>query len=248
MSQALPLFSNEGRCPFCEATVRFNAWGTNLRDSYVCSRCGTVPRERALMVAMERFFPNWRELHIHESSPGTRGASKKMLEQCRNYTATQYHPSVVEGAMHPDGWRCENLERQTFGDAAFDLVVTQDVLEHVFDPDAVFREVARTLRPGGAHVATTPMVRGREPTIICAERLTDGQIRHHHKPDYHQNPVDGNGSLVTVWWGYDIARRIDDAAPMSTMIWSERDVSLGIDGPLNEVIVSFLRPHNGSQH
>lgn len=242
----MPVFSNEGHCPFCERTVRFNAWGPNLRDSYVCSRCGTVPRERALMVAIERFFPTWRDLRIHESSPGTRGASKKMLEQCRHYTATQYHPSVPEGSMHPkDGWRCENLERQTFEDGTFDLVVTQDVLEHVFDPVAVFREVARTLRPGGAHIATTPMVRGRLPTIICAERRPDGEVVHHQKPEYHQNPVDGDGSLVTVWWGYDLARRIDDTAPMSTMIWSERDPSHGIDGPLNEVIVSFLRPLGG---
>ncbi len=37
--------------------------------------------------------------------------------------------------------------------------LTQDVFEHLFDPAAAFREIARTLQPGGAHVFTTLLVR-----------------------------------------------------------------------------------------
>jgi SAM-dependent methyltransferase len=51
---------------------------------------------------------------------------------------------------------------------AFDLYLTQDVFEHLFDPAAAFREIARTLRTGGAHVFTTPLVRKNEPTRFCA--------------------------------------------------------------------------------
>jgi len=48
------------------------------------------------------------------------------------------------------------------------LHLTQDVFEHMFDPAAAFREIVRTLQPGGAHVFTTPLVRKSEPTRFWA--------------------------------------------------------------------------------
>lgn len=41
-------------------------------------------------------------------------------------------------------------------DERFDVVVSDNVLEHLTEPDAVFREVARVLKPGGLFVAKTP--------------------------------------------------------------------------------------------
>jgi ubiquinone/menaquinone biosynthesis C-methylase UbiE len=40
-------------------------------------------------------------------------------------------------------------ERLPFPDGAFDLIMTTDVIHHVGDRDAYFREAARVLRPGG---------------------------------------------------------------------------------------------------
>lgn len=192
------------------------------------------------MAALDRFYPNWRELRIHESSPGTRGVSPKLLLQCPGYVSSQYHPTVPRGTNHPtEGWRCEDLEKQTFADGVFDLVITQDVLEHVFDFDSVCREIARTLAPGGAHVATAPLVRQTKPTIVCAERKPNGSITHFQPPEMHGNPVDGSGSLVTFWWGYDIADRIDRVAPFNTLLYLVEDRNQGIAGPLTEVLVSM---------
>jgi len=44
----------------------------------------------------------------------------------------------------------------TYPDATFDVVTAIEVLEHVGDVDRTFSEVARTLRPGGRFLATTP--------------------------------------------------------------------------------------------
>ena len=108
------------------------------------------------MHVIQTRYPNWRDLTIHESSPGNRGASVKLAKQCRSYTASQYDPQLGFGNTHPNaGYRSENLENQTFPDKAFDLVVTQDVFEHIFDAPVAFMEIARTLRPGGAHIFTT---------------------------------------------------------------------------------------------
>lgn len=40
----------------------------------------------------------------------------------------------------------------TLEDESFDLVISQDVFEHLFNPELAFAEVARTLELGGAHL------------------------------------------------------------------------------------------------
>lgn len=58
-------------------------------------------------------------------------------------------------------------EALPFPDGAFDLVLLAETLEHVEEPRAVGREVARVLRPGGlCYVTTPPRLRyllGRDP-------------------------------------------------------------------------------------
>jgi SAM-dependent methyltransferase len=43
-------------------------------------------------------------------------------------------------------------------DAAIDTIVLSDVLEHIFRPDALLREVERVLRPGGTALINTPFL------------------------------------------------------------------------------------------
>jgi SAM-dependent methyltransferase len=232
--------ANDGTCPICERAVRFVARGAYLRNTYRCERCGSFPRERALMRVLARSFPRWRELALHESSPGG-GASPKLARECPGYVASQYWPDVPRGERR-DGVRCEDLERLTFADASFDLHVTQDVLEHVLDPEAAFREIARTLRPGGAHVFTVPLVRGRHPSQARAERRPDGSVAHLAEPKYHDNPADPNGSLVTMDWGYDICDRIYRASGLITRIVQIDELDAGIRGDLNDVLVTHGPP------
>jgi SAM-dependent methyltransferase len=47
-------------------------------------------------------------------------------------------------------------ERIPYGDAEFDVVLTDNVLEHLDEPVKVFAEVARVLKPGGYFLAKTP--------------------------------------------------------------------------------------------
>jgi glycosyltransferase involved in cell wall biosynthesis len=229
----------QGHCPACGNESTFRSKHHWLRDHFLCQHCNSVPRERALMHVLEMYYPDWREMRIHESSPGGRGASITLRAQCKHYTATQYDTKIPFGESHPSGqYQSENLEEQTFADDSFDLVISQDVMEHVFDPDAAFREVARTLKPGGAHIFTTPLVNKLNPTECCAKLNDDGSVEHLREPEYHGNPIDSSGSLVTFRWGYDITQRIHAATGHSTTLVALDDLSKGIRAEYIEVCVT----------
>lgn len=158
----IPFLRVRGRCPICEQETEFVAENEWLRDYFVCTGCLSIPRERALMVALDMFYPNWRDLRVHESSPANRGVSKKLSQECKGYMPSHYFPRIPLGSIYR-GFRCENLEQLTFGDETFDLTITQDVMEHVFNPEKAFQEIMRTTKSGGAHVFTTPLVRKNQP-------------------------------------------------------------------------------------
>ena len=152
------------------------------------------------------------------------------------------------GEIH-QGWRCENIEKLTFEDSSIDLHVTQDVFEHIFDPAAAFSEIARTLRPGGMHIFTTPLVHKERPTEVCARLKPDGDIEYLREPEYHGNPISDKGSLVTYRWGYDICEYIFRVSGLFTEIVYLDMIEHGIRAEFIEVLVT-RKPTTGmhAQH
>jgi SAM-dependent methyltransferase len=191
------------------------------------------------MVTIEMFYPEWRALKVHESSPCGRGVSVKLREECPGYLASQYYEDFSRGMMHPQGFRCEDLENLTFQSKSFDLTVTQDVMEHVFNPTRAFAEIARTLKPGGAHIFTVPLVNKARPSEVRAKRDKDnpGSIVYLQPAEYHDNPASAKGSLVTTHWGYDICEFIFQASGLYTTVVYIDDISRGIRAELIEVLV-----------
>ena len=223
-----------GWCPACERGVVFVALSDWLRDSYQCMRCGSIPRQRALMQVLDEVVPEWRRLRIHESSPDG-ASSQRLARDCEGYDASQYWPDVAPGARR-DGVRCEDVTRLTFEDASLDLFITQDVFEHVLDAGRGFAEIARVLRPGGRHVFTVPWYWWK-PTLIRA-RVGDGGLEHLEPPDYHANPVDSSGSLVVTEWGWELPDLIYRESRMTTTVHAISDPRRGIVGAFREVMVS----------
>lgn len=233
----MSVFENWGYCSTCPGPTRFAANDLWFRDHYACARCGSIPRERALMVVIEERFPDWRTMRIHESSPAQRGASLRLMRECPGYVASQFFPDLVPGESR-DGMRCENLEALTFADESFDLHVTQDVFEHLFDPAAAAREIARTLRHGGAHVFTVPLVLGNLPSRRRARLYADGTVEHILPPEYHGNPISSEGSLVTVDWGLDITQHLFAASGLATEVIAIDRLDYGIRAEFIEILVS----------
>jgi ubiquinone/menaquinone biosynthesis C-methylase UbiE len=66
-------------------------------------------------------------------------------------------------------WRIGRAERLAFPDATFDVVFSVDVIHHVGDRAAYFREAHRVLRPGGRVCTVTDseeIIRNRRPMAV----------------------------------------------------------------------------------
>ncbi len=231
------VFESSGVCPVCQQDVTFVAFDSWFRDYFICPLCHSVPRERALMAALDIYAPNWHELTLHESSPSSNGASRALSEKCKDYISSQYFPGTPSGCYY-EGVRCENLENLSFSDCSIDIHVSQDVLEHVNRPSLAFREIARTLKPGGMHIFTVPLVQKANPSQARI-RWSEDQIIHVKKPEYHSSPVGDGKSLVTHDWGYDICEYIYQACGLFTQILFIDDISRGIRAELVEVLVTM---------
>jgi SAM-dependent methyltransferase len=230
----------KGFCPICEKNTVFRAKkGSWLRATLNCLTCegGSVPRERALAYVLGREYPNWRELHIHECSPGNRGLSVKLKDQCKHYIPTHFFPDEKLGS-EVNGWRNENLESTTFGDGQFDIFISQDVLEHVYNPGKCFADIHRTLKQGGAFISTFPIRKNQIDSHLPRIKINqDGSILHLKEPEYHGNPISNDDALVTFDYGYAIHQMIPLWAAFDVEISRFYDKRQGILGEYTEVII-----------
>lgn len=63
---------------------------------------------------------------------------------------------AVRLGLSPDMFATYDKVTLPYADASFDLVVSEEVLEHVHDLDNYYREAARVLRPGGSALLLFP--------------------------------------------------------------------------------------------
>ncbi len=206
-----------GYCPICERPTVFVETSPWLRDSYRCFWCQSTPRWRALVRVLNDEFPNWKHLTIHEVSGG--GPATRMLRR----KGTSFSVSGVGPNPSED---VENLRQP---DRSFDLVVTQDVLEHVLNPERAFSEIARVLRPGGAHVFTVPVKHGSK-TVVRVEPSPEG-LCYLEEPQYH------GADLVIRDWGDDLAEFVQMSSGLEVDAFDLRDERQGI---VAESLVVFV--------
>ena len=233
----------EGYCPICEQQVIFRALNERFRASVKCPSCekSSVPRERAIALVLKRLVPKWKRKTIHESSPANRGFSLVLSKQCKKYIASQFYPDHATGTI-VNGFRNENLEKQSFQSETIDIALSLDVFEHINEPEAAFRETARTLVKGGYCMFTVPTFITLETSQRCARIRPDGREEILvGKARYHGNPVDDKGALVTFNYGYDLPDLIYKWSGMQVEVIRFHDWYHGIIGPQTELYVCQKR-------
>jgi SAM-dependent methyltransferase len=167
-------------CLFCSANERFELLATVIRN---------------------RYGSNLPELDVLELDPHS--PLRNILGQARTYTRSYYQENGA-AVEKKNGAVREDITALTFKKDSLDLIVSSDVLEHVPNLETAFRETARVLRPGGAHLFTVPP---RAETKRRAE-IVNGEVKHLELPEFHRDPLCPEGILAFWDIGPDLAKLI----------------------------------------
>ena len=125
-------------------------------------------------------------------------------------TGSEYLGPQFGSGQTVRGVRHEDVENLSFADRELNLIVSNDVFEHVPNPAKAFNECARVLADGGSLLATIPFHVEYETSVARAQ-IVDGSIEHRLPPAYHGNPVSDLGSLVFTDFGWDVIDTMKEA-------------------------------------
>jgi glycosyltransferase involved in cell wall biosynthesis len=205
----------------------------NWREHLACQSCGFTMRLRA---AMHIFYshvchdPSADIYLTEQTTPLYRWLKSRHL----NLTGSEYLGDAVPYGSERDGLRNEDLIRLTFPDMSFDYIISFDVMEHVTDDLAAFRECLRCLKPGGVLFFTAPFSWDKANKVVRAEKNQDGEIEHYLEPEFHGNPVDPDGgALCFRYFAWDVLNDLREAGFSAVKVmnyWSREYAYLGPSG------------------
>ena len=220
-----------GFCPVCSHTSLFLITDKPelVRNHAVCIRCQSVSRHRGLALCVLRQFSDMgiRRLSDFAHSPGIKilntsafSPIARALGQASNILNTEYFDDCASGQTK-DGVLCQNLENLAIDSSALDLVITEDVFEHVKNIERGFSEVHRVLKIGGRHIFTIPFFFDK-PTRHLFEKKkdTDEYVPIILPVEYHGDGL--RGRIPTYHYiGYDMFDMLSKTGFRTTVYFSE---------------------------
>jgi len=191
----------------------------NLKESLFCIRCKSWLRLRFLaeqivltfsregssslaQIVRERKFSAMKVYHTQ-----TQGPLHGQLRNMTGYQCSEYFEKGPPGE-EIEGVRCEDLQRLSFVDEDFDLLIHTSVLEHVPRPEWALKECHRVLKPDAAMIFEVPLsdpgsAHLRKKSIRRVD-TTKEKNEFLLEPVYHGDPLSDSGSLVYTDLGMDI--------------------------------------------
>ncbi len=178
-----------------------------------------------------------KKLKVHQAAPVGTGLTLWLRRELGNYLESGYFPDKKFGKRIGQ-LQNENLENQTFRDESFHLVLHLDVLEHVYNPFLMLREIERTLVKGGRCIFTAPTYPERVHSEQVAFLDADGNIKTIGDPEFHGNPQNPkDGALVTWRYGYDLPLLISRETNFDVTVHRWQSKSDAILGYMTEVYI-----------
>ena len=148
-----PLAKRE--CNICGFSGWFKEVGTPPRIDGSCPHCLSMERHRLLILSMES---EWGH-ELSETTEFLHFAPEKCLEKIFRQRFKNYKTADLQNFADLQ----LNIEEIDLPDETFDIVLANQVLEHV-DDSLASSEIRRILKPGGLFVCSVPLIEGWEET------------------------------------------------------------------------------------
>ena len=173
----------------------------NFRERLVCPSCELNNRQRFMAHLVRTVLGPGGDVYLYEQvTPFFLWAERTLGGRM---TGSEYLGHDIAPGAVIQGVRHEDALALTFDDASFDMVVSNDVYEHVPDIERALAECVRVLRPEGRLLFSIPFHELNDETHQRAE-LRDGEVVELLPAQYHGNPISAGGSLVFYDHGWAI--------------------------------------------
>jgi Methyltransferase domain len=189
----------------------------NWREQLLCPKCHLNNRQRligALCQSHLSQIPSGRIYLMEQVTPFFKWANAQLNA---DIVGSEYLGLECESGACVDGVMHQDVLDLSFDDSTLDLIVSNDVLEHVPSPAEALRECARVLRPGGVMFLTIPFSPNLGESLIRAQ-IVSGKVVNLLDPVYHGNPLSAEGSLVFTDFGWDFLNMCAEAGFVSPSI------------------------------
>lgn len=185
-----------------DPNLRLSDGSFNLRETVNCPETWFNTRMRAVIHAIELYEKNLTaDVYISEQKTPLYRHFKARYD---HLIGSEYLGDAIPlGRRDAQGLRNEDATRLTFQSESFDLVLSFEVLEHIPDYMAALREARRILRRDGRFYFTAPFNPGAHDHLIRA-KVENGQIVHVMEPEWHGDPVTGEGILCFQHFGWAV--------------------------------------------
>jgi SAM-dependent methyltransferase len=224
-----------GYCNICgRGTIFLCPDISTIRNTNNCLFCGSSSRKRHVANEILRIYDadansikRSRKLRqFRVLNTGWRDSLTRSMADSDRFFHSEYFPDIIPGTEIEERGYCEDLQNLSFPNDYFDLVITEDVLEHVRDYKKALVEIRRVLKQGGHHIFTVPC-RFDEPTLVRVDTSGDMDV-FVTEPEYHGGwPT--RKILAYRTYGTDLLDELDEIGFDSTVSFSQpKDLEHGI--------------------
>ena len=222
-----------GKCNICgKSTIFICIDATAVRNNMYCPFCQSSSRKRHVAkllinklipnisslaeISSKKHFDNLNKLNIYNADVND-AFSQVLHSSGIPYYCSSYIPNIQIGTEIREQVFCQNLEQLTFSSEKFDVVITEDVFEHIRDYRKAFQEVYRVLKTGGYHIFTVPCFFDK-PTLTRVDTSGKEDI-HLLPPEYHGDKIRGK-ILAYRTFGIDIFKTLEKIGFETTVDFS----------------------------
>lgn len=226
---------DSGYCIFCTANERNRALVEILKKILIIKLLwkksdlkNQISRINLAKYSLKTILKTIKLENIVIYEPSSIGAIYNKLKNYSKFIFSEYfpHPNLKKGQYFRN-ILFEDLQDLSFDDDYFDIIITQDVLEHVKNPYLAFKEICRVLKPNGIHIFTVP-IGHNERTF---QYFDDKGKPLFNRVVFHNDPLRRRGAKVYTQFGTDIIEILNDFH-FSSFIFSNKK---------NSVIISIKK-------
>jgi len=198
-----------GYCKVCDKATKFKIildkdMNTNLRESLVCEYCKLSNRKRFMLSFLKEFASKSNsKLNVFMYEQVT-----ELFKSAQNMKNINLVGSEFLGYDKKSGEIIENIRNEdamnlSFKRNSFDVLISNDVYEHIPNITKVLSEAYRVLKNSGKLLISIPFF-GENVKTKRRATFDEGKIKYLQQPIYHENPIaEKEGSLVFYEYGWD---------------------------------------------